>query len=240
MKPLLLIVTLSLLAGCSLLPGKVEYFQDKVKAVPAKTDVQKEHEKQAADYLSSKTKEIVAEAIKIDAPSVLTPARAADNVASALSLSLGVPASPARNDADLVAALRFDVARLDRKLDTYAKNVQPNVGKAIEGTGLIQVGFFTQWAIVLGVLALVWAGLKVYGMFNPIVGIGMNVAGRVGSKALTGAVTSLVAGGEKFKEALQVSKIPLEVQEEVQKLFRAAHESAQDKPVQELVQKLTA
>lgn len=230
------------LTGCHMLPGNAEYFQKKVKAVPvlAAQPPLVEAQKQAAAFVDVKIDEAkLAAATTFADVSVQVPLAEAATVSGPLVTSIGPPTKSWTGAAlKLAAEVNAETAALDKKIAKYAEKTSPLVGKAVEGTGLFQIGFFTQWALVLGVLAFGYAALKAYGMFNPMVGAGTHVAERVGSKVVGTALHQLVKGGESFLSA--VKPAVSYTGDEIKKLFVANHRQEQDSHVQDLVQRLTA
>ena len=244
MKPSLLFsaaLSLSLLAGCSLLPKKVEYFQHKVKPLPEFSESAKEHLRQCAQVVAVKTAQTKEAAIaEGSSTNVLTPAADASTAAQALSQSLGPPhKSWSKPVTNLTRELQYDLADFNAEIEDYRNDIKADVGKKIEGTGRIQIGYFTQWVLIIGFVLLVWAGLKVYGLINPAVGLGVNLVGRVGSSILSRGVAEIVAGGERFKNYLKASGLSREVQDRVADLFRRAQMEAQSQDVQAIVTDLT-
>lgn len=241
MKKLLLPAILAgLLAGCGILPKKVEYFQHKVKPVPEATETAKEHQRQAAQFVAVKAAQVEKVAISEGATNIIVPAAEASGAAQALSQSLGPAETPwTKSSTNLVQTLQKDQAKLNARIEDYRQDVQQDVGKKIEGTGLFQIGYFTQWGIVLGILALLWTALKIYGLVNPAVGLGTNLVGRIGSSILSRGLSEVVAGGERFKAYLESSAVTAEVKAYVQDLFQRAHMEAQSQDVQAIVTDLT-
>lgn len=230
------------LAGCSSLwPKSTEYFQKKVPEVPAVTAAEKETQKQAADYVARKTEETHTAAISTGADStVIVPATEAAIVADALSESIGPPESPWKKEAERLAAkLSAQQADFDRRLEAYRKRVKDLVGHEVEGTGLFEVGYFTQWIILFAVIALVWAGLKIYGLLNPIVGAGTRAVGRVSADLVKSAFTQTIEGIEEFKKWLAKSDLDDRAKTTVKEWIRIHAERRQDHDVQQLVRALT-
>lgn len=225
------------------MPARVEHFQKKVKSVPTAATEPKlvEAQKQAAQFVDKKVTEAQTAAAATSADvSVQVPLAEAAVVSGPLVTSMGPPASPWTGTAPKLAGkVDAETAKLDKKVATYAVKTAPLVGKEIEGTGLIQMGFFTQWALVLGVLALGWVALKVYGMVNPVAGLASNVVGRVSSKLLHAGFHQVIEGGEKFKELAEAANRALTF-DEIKALYRQAQEATQDRSVQGLVKQLTA
>lgn len=233
---------MTLMTGCHLLPGRVEYFQKTVKPVPVLADQATlvQAQKQAAQFVAAKTEQAKVAAAATDADAtVQVPLAEAAVVAGPLSTSLGPPLkSWASSGTNLGTLVNRETAKLDQKLDAYAKKVEPLEGKKIEGTGFIQMGFFTQWAIILGLGGIVWAGLKIYGLSNPVVGAGLNVAERVGSKTVAAGLHQMVQGGEAFKDLIS-KNFDAKTVEQIKVLFNVAHRTEQDNEVQALIKRLT-
>ena len=244
-KALYLCLTAAALCGCSLIPHKVEYFQAKVKPVPAVTRTAEEHQRQAADYVAVKTEQVEQAAIKEgSSTNVVIPAAEAKGAAEALTESLGPPAKPwSGSSTNLVQTLHKDQAKLNAKLEAYRAAVLPNVGKKIEGTGALEFGYFTNMLLIIVgpilLVAIVWGGLKIYGTMNPAVGLGVNTVGRVASSVLSKGMAEVVAGGERFKAYLQNSHLGEDAKKLVDDLFTRAHQEAQSQDVQKIVTTLT-
>lgn len=238
-----LVSLLVLLPGCgTLLPKKVEFFQKKVQAVPEVSEKMKETQRQAADYVARKTKETELAAIATDsAQTVTTPATEAATVAEALSDSMGPPEDPWKKEAARLAALlQAQEAKFNAKLETYRQRTEKLEGKAIEGTGLVRVGYFTMWGIGLFAVFAIFLGLKLYGMVNPVVGLGVNAAGRVSSAVLKRAIGEISRGGEAFKEYLaRTDGLDDKARDLVLDLFSRAQLEEQSKDVQSIIGALT-
>lgn len=241
------------LSGCgvfsALVPKDVEFAQDKVKAVPVQTDAAQERQRQAAQYINQKAQEAETAAAETQVdPKVAGPLKELHVVATGLTISLGPPSSPYHDwfssqpdtvARDLATKLQSDVAKLNSKIDDFRKSTQKDVGKKIEGTGLIKMGYFTYLGCIIGLILLVWLAVKIYGMINPAVGLGSSVIGAVGSKVVSKAFSEVVAGGEAFKQYIDNSPLTDDVKNYVKSLFVQAHTSNQSADIQSLVDKLT-
>lgn len=238
-----LVLLLNLAAGCHLLPGNAEYFQKKVKAVPtpALQPALVESQKQAADFVDKKIDEAKTAAAATAADvSVQVPLAEAATVSGPLSTSLGPPTRPWTDSAPKLAVkVDAETAKLDKKVATYAQKTAPLVGKEIEGTGLFQIGFFTQWAILIGVVILGWVGFRIWGLLYPPAGLAGKVVGRVSSTVLNAALHQTVEAGERFKNALKNRTEPM-TPDEVKTLLREFQERSQDRNVQDLIKSITA
>lgn len=242
MKKLLALLPLVLaLTGCSLLPKKTEFFQRKVKAFPEVSDSAKETQRKAAAYVAQKTEETKVLAVDTKASTnVVNSAQDAAQVAQALSGSLGPPASPWTKPAPALAQkLDSQHADYNEDLRDYAKHVDKDTGKKIEGTGLVRIGYFTMWGIGLGIVFLLFAALKIYGMINPVVGAGTAIAQRVGGALIGRGFHEVVQGGEAFKDFVANSELTQEVKAKVLDLFTRAHKENQSRDIQALVSKIT-
>lgn len=89
-------------------------------------------------------------------------------------------------------------ARYQRELSTYRDRVQENIGKPIEGTGAIQVGYFTHLLILAAILAVAWMIVRTIAIFNAPVAVGLKTVER-GSRFLGRALAEVV-------EAVRTSK----------------------------------
>jgi hypothetical protein len=226
--------------GCSLIPKKVEFFQRKVRAYPEVSDSAKETQRQAADYVASKTEEIKVEAIEAGTTNIAASATEANVVAEALSGSLGPPEDLWKKEAQRLALkLKEQQADFNEQLESYKKHIDKDAGKKIEGTGFIQLGYFTYIGLLLGLGALVWFGLKIYGSINPVVGLGTNVVGRLSSSVLSKGYSEIVEGGEAFKTYLANSGLAAEVKDKVLDLFSRAHKENQSRDTQAVISTLT-
>jgi hypothetical protein len=236
---LLSLLLLSTTAGCKLLPGRVEYFQKEVKSIPELGQSAVQRQKQGAAYVADKTRATREAAIAAEAPaSVLVPAAEAAVVADGLAVSLGPPTSPySGSGTNLAARLEKDRAQVDQQIDKQREKQEPLVGKKIEGTGLVNMSYFTQIGILLGLAFLVWAGLKAYGLFNPLVGTGLAVAERVSGKVAAKAVATTFTGIEHFKELLQEGAAYSK--DQIKELLSTALQKRQDQDVQKLARRLT-
>lgn len=240
-NPLILALALSL-TGCSaILPKKVEFFQDKVKLVPEAKASERETLRQTAKLAAQKADETLHAALTEGASTnVVNPAKDTAILAGSVSTFVGPPSNPSTLPADqLSQKLDSAVAALTKRMDSFKADNNENAGKKIEGTGLFQIGYFSMWFLVLGVVALIGVGLKIYGMVNPVVGIGVNTVGRVSSAVLKKGVAELAQGGEWFKEYVEEQGKELLSKKEVMDLFSRAHVEAQSRDVQTLVEGLT-
>lgn len=245
MRGFILLVALSILTtGCGLIPKTVEFGQRKVKGIPPKTTAQLEAEREAAKYAADQSLEtLVAASHEGASTNVLTPARKTLVVTSALSSSLGAPASPWKGEADALARrLGTMEARLDAAVESMRKRQAQDVGKKIEGTGWLQVPYLLWVGIVVGGGFLVWTVLKIVGTIYPPVGLGvsgLSFAGRASASVVQTALHQVVRGGEWFKDKLSTVELTPEQRAAVLDLFRTQQQSSQDEQVQELLKKLT-
>lgn len=244
----IIVVTLlvaTLLTGCgTLIPKPVELGQRKIEAVPAKSDKQVEAEKQAAHYVAEQTS-LARDAALVEHSStnVLQPITEARDAAQGLSYSLGAPASPwTDSGAALAARLERLENRLDRALAEHREDVSRDVGKKIEGTGLVRVPYFLWLGLVAGALFVLWTGLKIAGALYPPVGVGvagLSAAGRLSSRVVAKGFEQIVAGGESFKKALQNCDLSDEGKDLVLDLLRRHQMVSQDHDVQRVVRAMT-
>lgn len=246
MKKILLLLAAStlLFTGCgTLLPKRVEFFQSKVRAFPEPSDTLKEDQRKAAALAAVRASETYTEAVKSNAPaSVTNPAKDTVDLTHAVSTSLGPPKylyTGTNATKNLVGSLNYDVAKFNGKVEDFKERNDKYEGKKIEGTGLFSIGYFTYIGLILLVLFLLWTGLKIYGMVNPVVGMGTSLVGRVSSSVLSKGVSEITAGGEAFKQYIESSGIEDKVKAQVLDLFSRAHRENQSSDVQKIVQTLT-
>jgi len=254
----------------TLIPKRVEFFQKKVKAVPEQSEKQKETQRQAADYVATKTDEAKTAAVATKAdPTVITPIAESHIVAEALSLSLGPPSDPWKDEAERLALkLKSQEAAFNAKLESYRTATDKLEGKKIENTGLIRIPYFAYIGGIVLILFLLWTGLKVYGSINPVVGLGVNSVGRISSSVLQRAVGEIITGGEAFKSYYDEKAVPKieslvksvmnnpnlnslsamdssaksivsQIRDEIMDLFNRAHRENQSQDTQSVIKKLT-
>ena len=244
-----LVAGLILLPGCgTLLPKKVEYFQDKVQKMPEASDKNIELQKQTAYMAKDKAKETLVAAIKENASTnVVTPAVDTAVLTDSLSGSLGKPVAPFTGQAtNLVLKLNKEDAKLDAKLDEFKHQNDENAGKKIEGTGTFQLSYLTN-LLVLGIIAMVlYAALKIVTLISggsPVVSVGTQImegSVKAVTKLAHKGFGELIEGGEQFKKLVEEKFDDPATQEKIKELFRNAHESKQSRDVQDVVKNLTA
>ncbi len=238
----LFILSLVILTGCGILiPKKIEFFQKKVKDVPEFTDSQKETERQAAALAATKARQTVEAALSSNASTnVIDPAKDTEILTESVSASLGPPKKEyVDSPTNLVAQVNHNLAKLNSRIDNYRERNDPLVGKKIEGTGFIRINYFVYVGGLVLAVFLAWSALKIYGSINPAVGLGTNIVGRIGSKALATGYSEIVKGGEFFKEELSKSGLEQSIKDEITKLFVVSHERAQSKANQDIIRALT-
>jgi hypothetical protein len=236
------LLSLSLLTGCSLIPKKVELFQDKVHRFPTPSEKQIELQREAAQKANDKAAETLHQAIKENAsPTLLVPAAETEKLTQVVAESVGAPGrTPGETDA-LVADLRAQLAKLDRKVEDFAKANDTNAGKKIEETGLVQVPYFAWTGGILVFLLVGWYVLRTVAgaaaLANPgaAVGVGaLNVAGSVVSKAFH----QVVQGGQEFKGWVEKEINDPVLKQKVLGAFTSIHKQAQDADVKTLVKQV--
>lgn len=232
--------------GCGLLPKRVEYFQHKVAAVPDKTERAAEAEKQAAALVADRTREVELLAVRESTSTNLQGAAGeAATVSRALSTSLGPPAEPWDHPAVALAdELSYRQNKLDRKVADYRAEVAPDVGKKIEGTGAIQLGFFTNFLLVGGGLTLlallVYTGVKIaLSIYAPGVSGVVGQVAKVPLATLKGLAEQTVKGIEGFKEKLGGLNLDDRLEASIRSLLRTELERRQDQEVQRVARTLT-
>ena len=242
-KTLFLLTLVFSLSGCSLIPKRVEFFQDKVHRFPTPSEKQTELQREAAQKANDKAAQTLHEALKENlGPALLVPALETEKLTAVVAESVGAPAkSPEKIETDaLIADLRAQLAKLDKKVDAFAKGNDENAGKKIEGTGLVQVPYFAWTGGILVFLLVGWYVLRTVAgaasLANPGVAVGvgaLNVAGSVVSKGFQ----QLVKGGQEFKDWVTKNVDPA-AQQKIIEAFTLLHKSAQDDSTKALVDHL--
>ncbi len=241
---LLSLAALVFLTGCgTLIPKRVELFQDKVRKFPEATQAAKEVQKQAAQRAKEKANEtLVAATAEQCSPAVIIPATETAILTDAVADVVGPPAKrPDIDTVKLADEVRKTLAVLSKKVDSFKEDSNENVGKKIEGTGLVQVPYFV-W--LGGFIVVAFIGFHVLKLVltaasaaNPgaAIGVGaMNVASSTASRGLV----QLVNGGQKFLEwANKTIDDPI-LKQKVTDAFLTSHKKAQDGDVQAVVDHL--
>jgi uncharacterized protein with PIN domain len=211
-----------------------------VHKVPAATQRQKELQREAAQKANEKAADTLHAALaEGSSTNILAPAVETEKLTAVVAESVGAPAKPTANlETDkLVNSLRAQIAKLEKKVDTFAEDNNQNAGKKIEGTGLISVPYFLYAGGVVLVLFIFWhlakTALTVASAANPgaAVGVGaMNVAGTLAGKGLT----QVISGGKEFLAWVGKELDPV-IAAKVTDAFGAAQNGAQDTDVQAVV-----
>lgn len=236
MKRLLASFLLVVLCGCgTLIPKKVELFQDKVKSVPEAKASERELQRQAAFRARQVSLETAILLRDEKGPVGEKASRGAAEAAlltEAVSESLGPPLKPSKEPSlEIAARLYRAIARLNERMDEFKRGNDENVGKKIEGTGLIQVPYVL-WAggfvvaLFLGYVLLKIA-VGVVSAMNPGVSLGMNAV-QFGARGLSKAFSQVVKGGQEFKKALDTKIEDPALRQQIVDLFVDAQKQAQD------------
>ncbi len=228
------------LSGCSLLsPGKKEFFQKTVPTFPERVEIV-EKQKQAAQLIVSKVNQAYDAGLASETTnSVMQPLHEARDVAQPLATSLGAPEKPYKGGTTNFVTQFYKLeAKYDAALEKLADKLGEFDGKKIEGTGLIQMGYFTWLLVLVGIVALLWFVLKMVAIFNPPVAVGMSVAS-AGANLLRRGFGEVIEAGEAFKNAVKAKIDSPEVQQKVLELFRNEQEKRQSRDVQHVIKQLT-
>lgn len=231
-----------------LVPKRVEFFQDKVRAVPEQTAKDREIERQTAARAYEKAQEVYAEALKEECPPVVTaPAEETVALTKAVSTSVGPPLAPSTlSSKELATKLDTAGAKLTKRVDAFKEENNENAGKKIEGTGL----FSAPYLVVLGgaivlvfvllfLAGLAWTALKLYGLSNPPIALGLKAVQTSASFAKS-ALSEIIKGGEEFKKSIKAELTDPAVQQKVLDLFRINQKQAQAPVTQDVIKELTS
>lgn len=238
--------------GCgSLLPKKVEFFQDKVKVVPEQTEAQKETERQVALRAKEKAAQVVTVALSEGvSTNLLDPAGETMKLTASVSESLGPPKTPSTATTDaLVQKSQTQLARLNENLDKYRKTEDKDAGKKIEGTGKVQIPYFEWIAIVGAALFIVYEigkmifnggklALTAAASTNPGAAVGLNVV-NVAQSVVQKGFSQLVKGGEDFKDWVEKEITDTGLKAKILDAFQTSHMKSQDSDVQNAVTAIT-
>jgi hypothetical protein len=247
LSSLFLVVVLGL-TGCvgSMVPKRVEFFQDKVKAFPEQSEKLRELERQAIYQSHEKATETVVAALKENATTnVVAPARDTMKLTQAAMVAAGPPEKlpDPNNVTNLVTAVEQGVGKYNLKVEKFAKNSDENVGKKIEGTGLIQVpyllwvgGVVLFFIILYTVLKIVLAGASLANPGAAVGYAGLNIAEGLAKKGFHQVVT----GCEEFKDWVKKEfSGDQSLQSKLLETFRVLQMGAQDKDVQTTIKSIT-
>jgi hypothetical protein len=248
MKRFLFVAALAAaLAGCSsVVPKKVEFFQDKVQKFPEQSSTLRELEREAVSRAQEKTEAAIVAAVAENASTnVVAPAKEAQVLISAVATVIGPPKTPApvtESSEKLATKLETSVAKFSEKVESFKQANNENAGKKIEGTGLFQIGYI-YWVggIILGVIVLFIVGklvLTAAAVANPGAAIGLNAVNVAESVAAKG-FSQLVKGGEDFKAWVQKEITDSGLKAKILSSFQGAQMKSQDSDVQNVVQALT-
>lgn len=237
-----IILSLALLTGCSLIPKKVEFFQDKVHRFPVATLSQVEAQKQAAELAKRRAAQTVDAALSEgSSTNILSPARDTEKLTDAVSTSLGPPVSPATDTDAAVAKLTKAVATLDNKIEAFKRENDKDAGKKIEGTGFLQIPYLVYVGLIALVIIVGWhlakLALAAASAANPGAAVGLGVVNAGG--ALVGrAFSQVVNGGEEFLKWVDQRFEDPKLKDEIVQTFKALHKQSQDQDVQTLVNQI--
>lgn len=234
----LALIFLVLLPGCTLIPSDVEYFQKKVDPVPEYGQAADESLKQAADLAADKARETVDAAQAAQVPlEVMDPALDTRNLADAVSDRIGEPQNPWKGSSqNLITRMDSQEADLDLKLAAYQDNIKDLIGKKIEGSGAIQVGYFTNLILVGALFLMAWIILKALAVANPPLQVGVKAV-KMGTRAAQKALVELVEGGQEFKRML-AEEFDEKSAQRIRKFFTDAHLKRQSRDTHEVVKAL--
>jgi hypothetical protein len=235
------------LTGCgTLIPKRVELFQDKVKEFPEHAEYAKELQRQLVQRLQARSTQTVQAALLSNAgPNVLVPAKEVQELARAEAAFVGPPekrASETTSSGLLARKLETSVARFNQDIEDFRVNNNENAGKKIEGTGLIRVPYLL-W--IGGIAALLFVAyfvgkimLSIAAVAHPGAALGLNVV-NAASGVVTKGFSQLVKGGENFKDWIADEIQDVGLRQKILDAFRVKHEQAQDDEVQNTVRAIT-
>lgn len=227
-----------LMAGCTLIPKNVEYFQKKVQPVPVHGQAANETLKQAAALAADRARVTVDAALAAQVPpEVMDPAMDTRELTEAVSDRIGPPRDPWAGDIrKLTSRMDKQEAALDLKLAAYQEKIRDLVGQKVEGSGSIQMGYFTHLILVGALVMMGWIVLKAVAAANAPVQVGVNAV-KMGSRAAQKALVEIVEGGQAFKRKLAEEFDPESV-DRIRKIFTQAHLETQSRDTHATVKAL--
>lgn len=238
----------ALLTGCgTLVPKQVEFFQDKVEKYPEPSPALREQMRQAVYRAHEKATEVVQVAVKEQASTnIVTPAKEVEKLTEAVSFSLGPPENPpmiGMVSEEIAYKLEKSVARLNTKIENFKADNNENIGKKIEGTGIVQIPYIWYIGGILAAVFLLFVvgkiALTVMAAANPAATIGLGVVNAAQS-VVTKGFSQLIKGGENFKNWVNKEISDPALKDQVLAAFRATHQQAQDFDVQSTVRAVTS
>lgn len=233
------------LTGCgTLVPKRVEFFQDKVQEYPEYRDYAKELQRKLVQRLEEKSNQTVEAAIAEKASTnVIAPAKEVKQLARVEAAIVGPPEKPATEPTEeLAAKMTREFAILNARIEEFKVDNNVNVGKKIEGTGLVRIPYFYWIGGIIGVLLILFfvgrLALQAYAMVNPGAAIGFNMV-NAASSVVSKGFGQLIKGGENFKNWVEKEVQDAGLKEKILEAFQSTQMKAQDKDVQDTVRALT-
>jgi hypothetical protein len=236
--PIFLILVI--MPGCNLIPKNVEYFQDKVEEVPEMGVKEDESLKQAAALAADKARMTVDAAQAAQVPQeVLDPAHDTRDLTEAVSDRIGPPLKPWKGEIEaLTRKMEAQEARHERELAEYRDQIRELAGKKIEGSGAIQLGYFTNLLMLAALAVIAWIILKVVAVSNPPLQVGMKAV-TLGTKAAQRSLVEIIQGGQEFKvKVADAFRQDPETLKRIHDLFTQAHLETQSRDTHETVKAL--
>lgn len=244
-KRIAILLAAVMLAGCStLIPKKVELFQDKVKSFPEPSFSELEPQRQAALMAHEKAVQVVDAALaEQSSTNVVRPARQVERLTGAMTVAAGPPKKPATVEPEALASqVLSGVNAQNKRVEDFKKQNDENAGKKIEGTGLIQVSYIWWVGGIAALVFVLFTGAKlvltILSAANPAASIGLNVMNAAQS-VVTKGFSQLVQGGENFKDWVNKEIQDEGLRDKILKAFQSQHKQAQDSDVQRTVENIT-
>jgi len=233
------------LTGCgTLMPKRVELFQDKVQKFPEHSAYAQELERQLIQRLHQRSNETVEAALAEQASTnVVAPAREVQRLAMAEAALVGPPLKPSKEPSvKLAGDVEKTVAKLNRDVEEFKQDNNANAGKKIEDTGLVKVPYFYWLGGILLLGAVIFFVGKILltaaAVANPGAAIGLNVV-NAASAVVSKGFSQLVKGGEDFKDWVSQEIEDHDLKQKILNAFQSAHRKVQDSDVQNTIQSIT-
>lgn len=240
-----IVIGIICLSGCSIFrPKDKEFFQKKVTPVPERvTPEYQETQRQGLAYVRTNVTQAYVMAVQEQSSTnIINPLEDAIQVIDPLVVQAGPPEHPFKGEPQKLAKwINENTAKYNKAIDRYTDKIEPLVGKKIEGTGWIQMGYFTYIGLVLfGFFILYTVVRMLINVLFPEINVGVKAISNMSSKAVAAAFSQLVNGGEYFKKLVDEKIDDQATIDHVKELFRIAHETKQSPQVQETVKHLTS
>ena len=160
-------------------------------------------------------------------------------VADTLSESLGPPKKPyPGTPAGLEARLEKAIAGYQGDIEKFRKKNDKNAGKAIEGTGIFQIGYFSYVGLLFLFVGICWIGIRIYGLVNPLVGFGSGAVQRMGAGLVRKGFGEVVDSFSSLEHKLSAEFSDPRIHKKLISLVRQSQRESQSRDTQEVIRRM--